>query len=71
MRNGSDVAITSNSAQSIVRRFSQEIAIVPEDDLASSLAAKEAQDKQDERSRASLVYSWQELFQLEKNENER
>ena len=70
-RNHSSGSTIGDSAQLTVRRFAQRVAIGSTDDLTSSLAAKEAQDEQEERSSASLLCNWQELFRLEKHGIER
>ena len=56
----------SDNGQSVVRSFSRKATDeFPEDDLATSLAVKEARDADEEKRKQSLAYLWQDLFKTQ------
>ncbi|KAI9655728.1 MAG: hypothetical protein M1821_005163 [Bathelium mastoideum] len=59
-------AATDDGGQSIVRSFSRKATDeFPGDDLATSLAIKEAGDENEEQRKKSLAYLWQDLFKTQ------
>ena len=58
--------------QEVVREYAKEAAAkAPDDDLATSLAAKGTRDEQQKSATFRLVHDWQSLFQLDRSSSDK